>query len=185
MKHNHWIFESAILIALGTCILYSLGHFFYYRIRYEFDIHTISLGVPTEVLIHDGATVIFAWFGSTKEFWIALIITSIVLVLYFLINNNLQNFFRVNLLSISMLSTVIILYVSVIKYIPSRAGYNASAIVKLASSKRQLITLNNAETLEGYTIMGTPTKLAFLTFDNIVLVFEHSEIKNIAVTSAN
>ena len=179
MKKKHWILESAILIALGTGILYSFGHYYDYRIRFEFDIHTILLGVSPETLIHDGATILIAWFGSTKEFWVALSLFSVIVILIVFLKRKFQKMNRLNIVSVSLIISLIVLYSSVINYIPSRASIIAEAIEKFATSKRQSLIFGDDEIIEGYTIIGTPLKVAFLTSDNRVLVVQYTDIKRI------
>lgn len=179
MKEKHWILESAILIALGTGILYSFGHYYDYRLRFEFDIHTIALGVSPETLIHDGATVMIAWFGSTKEFWVSLPLLALIIVLNVSLKRKFQNINKPANVLVTWIVCLIILYSSIVSYIPSRAQQISTAIEKLALLKRQSLYFDSGEVNLGYTIIGTPTKLAFLTSDNIVLVFHHTEVNRI------
>ena len=182
MKVKHWILESAILIALGTGVLYSFGHYYDYRMRFEFDIHTIPLGVSPEILIHDGATVLFAWVGSTKEFWGALFLLSVITILILFLNKKFQKINKTSIVPVSFIIGLIVLYSSVINYIPSRAHFIAEAVERLASSKRQSLILGNDELIEGYTIIGTSSKVAFLTSDNRVLVVQYTDIGRIVAT---
>ncbi len=166
---------------MGTGVLYSFGHYYDYRIRFEFDIHTIPLGVSPETLIHDGATVLLAWIGSTKEFWLALSLLSVITILIVFLYRKFQKINKSTIVPVSLIIGLIVLYSSVINYIPSRAQFIAEAIEKLATSKRQTLIISNDEMVEGYTIIGTQSKVAFLTSDNRVLVVQYTDIKRIVV----
>lgn len=181
MNGKHWILESAILLALGTGVLYAFGHFYDYRMRFEFGIHTISLNVSPETFIHDGATVVFAWMGSTIEFWVALSLLLAITILIVFLNRKSRKVHTSGVVLVSLIIGFTVLYVSVIRYIPSRAQYNAHSIEKLASLKRHSLIFENGEMIEGYTIIGTPSKVAFRTTDSRVLVVQYTDIKRIVV----
>lgn len=179
MKEKHWILESAILITLGTGVLFSLGHYYDFRMRFEFGIPTIPLGISAETLIHDGVTILIVWFGSTKEFWIALSLLIPMAAGFVLLRKKYHRPNKIGLNALLVFLGLAVFYVSVIHYIPSRASAIAESIKRHAALQRQTIILRDHVSIEGYTIIGTPSKIAFLRSDNKVFIVQYSDIQRI------
>ena len=183
MKEKIWILESAIILALTTGALYAFGHYYNYRMRFEFDIQTISLGISSETFIHDGATVLIAWFGTTKEFWIALLLVSIATAIFLLLSKKYNKPKFSNAVLLSLILGIVISYFSVTQYIPSRAKENAQAIKRLALVNRHALDLRDGSTAAGYTIIGSPSKIAFLTNEIKVMVISNADVKLLRIDS--
>ena len=158
MTQKFWLFESAIFLAVSTGILYGFGGYYDYRFRFEFNIQTITLGHSPETLIRDGASILFAWIGTSIEFWIALSLFFLITLLLVYVPKQFKKIRVPNMVILSVLLGTIIIFMSVNLYIPSRAKENAQSIMEKASAKKHLLLMKDGLEVKGYTIIGTTFK---------------------------
>lgn len=181
MKDKNWFVESALLVAVLTGLLYSFGHFYFYRVRYEFGIDTISLGLSYESFIQAGASIVIAWFGRTWEFWAALVL---IVVLYLVIQQLTKREYKVaffNSATLTFVMSLVVIYASVSRYIPQRAATNVAIIEMAAESQRHRLILESDNNKVGYTIIASSSKLAFLSDGGEVSIHSFGNIKQIVV----
>ncbi len=179
MKQEHWLLESAIFLAVSTGVLYAFGGYYDYRIRYEFNIPTITLGHSPETLIHNGASIFFGWLGTSTEFWIALSLVTLITLLLVYVPRQFKTIRISNVVLLSASLGAIISFMSVNLYIPSRAKDNAQSIMRIAPAKKHSLLMRDGSEVKGYTIIGTPSKVAFFSSDKKVLVVPYAEIKRL------
>ncbi len=179
MKQKPWLLESAIFLAVSTGILYAFGGYYDYRFRYEFNIQTITLGHSPETLIRDGASILFAWLGTSTEFWIALSLVALITVLLVYVSRKSKKIRISNAILVSALLGASISYMSVNLFIPSRAKENAQSIMGKAPAKKHSLLMRDGSEVKGYTIIGTPSNVVFLSSDKKVLIVPYAEIKRL------
>ena len=181
MRDKFWIIESAIFLALTTGILYAFGQYYDYRLRFEFDFQTIPLGVATETFIHDGATILIAWTGRTIEFWIAIALVLGIVVTIFLLKKIFRTIQVSSVINLSVILSMVIVYASVTHYIPRRAKSIALSLEKQATLQMHSLYLSNGTVVQGYTIISTSSKVAFLSNDRKVYIVSLSDIEGLMV----
>ena len=183
MRAKYWLFESAVLLAIITATLYMFGHYYDYRLRFEFNLQTIPMGLSYDTLLQNGAAVVIGWFANSAEFWLALIIVLFILGMgkFVEIKESYIPFRNVTVFLICLMTV----YYSVSQSIPDRAKNNADSIRSHAAKKLQHLVLEDNTGLHGYTIISTMDRLAFLSNKGQVRVVLNSRIKQIDVTPKN
>ena len=175
MKLENKLIDTALLLAVVTGFSYSFGAYFDYRLRYEFNIQNITLDQSPEIIIRDGFAILFSWLGGTLEFWIA--VPLIILIIFLMVYVDRK--FKSNWYILFFILIGLIFFRSVNHYIPTRAKNIEQIIKSKAQEMKHVLALKDGTKIKGYTIIGAPLKVAFLSSDQKALIIPYSEIRYI------